>query len=55
MSGSKLIGSYMLKVLSSHTETSGTVADSGVELVDVFREVLGEKFLVSGRVFGGES
>jgi hypothetical protein len=55
MEGSKLIGLYMLKVLSSDTETGGTVADSGVELVDVFREVLGEKFLVSGDVFRGES
>lgn len=45
----------MFKVLSSDTETSGTVADSGVELVDVFVEVFGEEGLVSGEVFRRES
>ena len=45
----------MFKVLGSHTETRGTIADFGVELFDIGVKVFGEELLVSGGVFSRES
>jgi len=45
----------VFQVLSSSTETSSTVADSGVELVDVGVQVFGEEALVSAEEFRSKS
>jgi len=45
----------VFQVLSSSTETSSTVADSGVELVDIGVQVFGEEALVSAEEFRSKS
>jgi len=44
----------VFQVLSSSTETSGTIANSGIKLVDISVQVFGKEGLVSAEVFRAE-